>query len=277
MTSSETPSQSHQHLQNAISDALESERQRLASRLQEPIISQINLIQAQLHAYEISATPESRMAFSVLSNLVRQLLQQVYDLESNLNPSTLNSLGLSAAIEALAHQERRTTGINFTLNLTPNLQRLPLYHELALFRFVQEVVESALHERNTSHMTITLSGTEHDYQLTIEENGLFRQLNRSVSEERLRSLDATVSYQQSHYGGLQTTIEILMQKAVELTERESDVMALLATGLTNKEIAFELEVKPRTIKFHLDNIYTKLGVNTRTEAVIYALQHRLTK
>jgi len=54
------------------------------------------------------------------------------------------------------------------------------------------------------------------------------------------------------------------------------VIRLLSQGLTNKEIAYQLDIKPRTIKFHLDNIYSKLNVSTRTEAAIYALQHGLT-
>lgn len=55
-----------------------------------------------------------------------------------------------------------------------------------------------------------------------------------------------------------------------LTERESQIMRLLAHGLTNKEIAAELVVATGTVRRHLENIYAKLGVHTRTAAVARA-------
>jgi DNA-binding NarL/FixJ family response regulator len=55
-----------------------------------------------------------------------------------------------------------------------------------------------------------------------------------------------------------------------LTAREQQVAQLLAGGLTNKEIAQRLEITEHTVKFHLNGILRKLGVSTRTEAVVQA-------
>jgi LuxR family maltose regulon positive regulatory protein len=52
-----------------------------------------------------------------------------------------------------------------------------------------------------------------------------------------------------------------------LTERELEVLRLLAEGLSNKEIAERLIVAPSTVKQHLKNIYSKLDVHSRTQAV----------
>lgn len=52
-----------------------------------------------------------------------------------------------------------------------------------------------------------------------------------------------------------------------LTDRESEVLELLAQGLANKQIALELGISEHTIKFHISSIYTKLGVTNRIEAV----------
>lgn len=52
-----------------------------------------------------------------------------------------------------------------------------------------------------------------------------------------------------------------------LTERESEVLGLLAKGLANKQIAVTLGISEHTVKFHVSSIYTKLNVTNRTEAV----------
>lgn len=52
-----------------------------------------------------------------------------------------------------------------------------------------------------------------------------------------------------------------------LTDRESEVLGLLARGLANKQIAVALGISEHTVKFHVSSIYTKLNVTNRTEAV----------
>ena len=58
----------------------------------------------------------------------------------------------------------------------------------------------------------------------------------------------------------------------ELTERELEVLQLLAQGLANKQIAGQLGISTHTVKFHISSIYGKLGATNRTEAVRIGLQ-----
>jgi DNA-binding NarL/FixJ family response regulator len=60
-----------------------------------------------------------------------------------------------------------------------------------------------------------------------------------------------------------------------LTPSEQRVLEALARGLSNREIAEELWLTQQTVKFHLTNIYRRLSVSNRTEAVRHAYQHRL--
>ena len=64
-------------------------------------------------------------------------------------------------------------------------------------------------------------------------------------------------------------------KAAGLTERETVILSALARGLSNEQIAKELWVAEQTVKFHLTNVYRKLGVANRTEAARYAYQQGL--
>jgi len=59
-----------------------------------------------------------------------------------------------------------------------------------------------------------------------------------------------------------------------LTERELDVLRLAAKGMSNKQIGLTLSISDRTVQGHLANIYSKLHVTTRTEAVLLALREK---
>jgi NarL family two-component system response regulator YdfI len=64
-------------------------------------------------------------------------------------------------------------------------------------------------------------------------------------------------------------------KTGRLSEREGEVLALMARGAANKEIAARLHITERTVKAHVTSIFNKLGVNSRTEAVAVALRSGL--
>ncbi len=61
----------------------------------------------------------------------------------------------------------------------------------------------------------------------------------------------------------------------ELTDRELEVLSLLVSGLHNKEVATRLFISPRTVERHCNNLYAKLGVGSRSEAIVRALTLKL--
>jgi DNA-binding NarL/FixJ family response regulator len=67
----------------------------------------------------------------------------------------------------------------------------------------------------------------------------------------------------------------LRARPAGLTAREIEVLPLLASGLSNKDIARRLGVSPRTVGHHVAHIYAKIGVSTRSAATLFALHHGL--
>ena len=77
----------------------------------------------------------------------------------------------------------------------------------------------------------------------------------------------------SHFSTAQETRPQLPYE--DLTEREHQVFQLTAEGLSNREIAERLVISEKTVKNHIGNIFSKLQVNDRTQAVLYGLRKGL--
>jgi DNA-binding NarL/FixJ family response regulator len=62
------------------------------------------------------------------------------------------------------------------------------------------------------------------------------------------------------------------ESSVDLTERETEILRLIARGQSNKQIARSLHISEKTVKTHVSNILTKLGVQSRTQATLFAIR-----
>ena len=257
--------------------AVEAERRRLAALLQTQVVEPLNLLLSQAGVYEqtLGANPTARMAVSVLTSLARQVIQQVRDLEANLHPTILETLGLEPALESLVSQTMRAHGLQVSLSLERMRERLPAPVEQALFRATQDALDRTLRRAQASQAVVRLERRDDRLIFTYADNGLTPAGEESLrpAQQRLVQLGATVKARFNPHGNFEMTVSFPLEKPVDLTPRELETLQLLAEGLSNKEIARALAVSPRTVNFHLDNIYSKLGVSSRTEAAIYALRH----
>jgi two-component system, NarL family, sensor histidine kinase NreB len=257
-------------------DAVEAERRRMARLLQSNLIDPLNLLLAQASAYEqtLGSHQPTRLALSVLATLARQVLQQARDMEDNLRPTVLDELGLEPALDTLASQVRRIRGLQVSLTAERLRDRPPPAIELALFRAAQDALDRAIAEAHAQRVSIKLERRDERLILTLADDGAAPAEAEVLRAARRRivQLGGTIETRVSPHGGLEIAIAIAVAPPAALTPRELDVLRLLAEGLSNKAIAGALGVSPRTINFHLDNLYAKLGVTSRTEAAVYALR-----
>jgi HD-GYP domain-containing protein (c-di-GMP phosphodiesterase class II) len=95
------------------------------------------------------------------------------------------------------------------------------------------------------------------------------------TEARAGRLDATAVRAVVAAAGLGVQDRLARPLPAGLTEREAEVVGLLARGLSNRDIGARLEVSSRTAEHHVQNIYAKLGVSSRAAAALFAMEHDL--
>lgn len=98
-------------------------------------------------------------------------------------------------------------------------------------------------------------------------------LKDTEADELIRSIKAAAAgqVQLSPQAAERLMREVRAPDSLEtLTERETEILRLIATGLSNKEIAEELVIGEKTVKTHVSNVLAKLNVRSRTQAALYA-------
>jgi HD-GYP domain-containing protein (c-di-GMP phosphodiesterase class II) len=94
------------------------------------------------------------------------------------------------------------------------------------------------------------------------------------SEVEVGRLDGKAAGWVLEAAGAQTTIAAAPNPG-GLTDREIEVLRLIARGRTNRQVAEDLYISAKTVGRHVENIYNKIGVSTRAGAALYAMEHRL--
>jgi DNA-binding NarL/FixJ family response regulator len=97
----------------------------------------------------------------------------------------------------------------------------------------------------------------------------------ATSEDRCNTLDRPALTLLN--GGVPRDVPIaattLLMAGGGLSPREAEVLQLLATGLSNRQIAQHLLLSPRTVQRHVANLYLKIGAHNKAEATTYAIRH----
>lgn len=120
------------------------------------------------------------------------------------------------------------------------------------------------------HVVPAIDAGAAGYQLKdIEPDDLVASIRQIMQGEHILHPEVTTSLEQED--------EVVPHRLNPLTPRELDVLAELTKGKSNREIAASLFVTEKTVKTHISNIFTKLAVQDRTQAALYAVKHGLTE
>ena len=136
-----------------------------------------------------------------------------------------------------------------------------------------------LHERLPGIKILVLSSfQDHESVYAMLRNGAIGYLVKgSLTQDLAETIRSTVHGKMVFSSEIGAQLLSSPQPAVDfrLTDRELEVLVLLAEGLTNQQSAQRLSISQSTLKFHMNNIFEKLGVQTRSEALVLAAKNNL--
>lgn len=131
-----------------------------------------------------------------------------------------------------------------------------------------------LQEGHVKHVVLYTWDATADFLTSAENVGISGVILKSMTAERLvQSLERIAAGE--HLGLDHITRSPRSEQNDELSTREREVLALLALGYTNRQIATELYLSVDTVKSHMRRLYTKLGVTNRTQAALRADRYQL--
>jgi len=136
-----------------------------------------------------------------------------------------------------------------------------------------------LHERFPNLKVLVLSSfQDHESVYAMLHNGAVGYLVKSsLAQDLAETIRSTVHGKMVFSSEIGAQLMSPPQPAVDfhLTDRELEVLVMLAEGLTNQQSAQKLSISQSTLKFHMMNIFQKLGVQTRSEALVLAAKNNL--
>ncbi|AGK52231.1 response regulator [Bacillus sp. 1NLA3E] len=184
-------------------------------------------------------------------------------------------------IEVVGEADNGKTGVELALSLRPDIILMDLVmQEMDGIEATKNIIESW---PDAKIIIVTSFLDDEKVYPALEAGATSYMLKTSKASEIANAVRAT--YQGQSVLEPEVTGKMMMkmrQKQTllpheELTSREMEILLLMAEGKANQEIADELFIALKTVKTHVSNILSKLAVQDRTQAVIYAFKHSLIK
>lgn len=163
-----------QDAQRRLLTELEQERKRLAREIHDQVIQDMLGVNFRLEEIEADERVTDALGDELQSirGSVRDLVDDLRHICGTLRPPSIDSLGLGSALQSYAHEWGKRTGIAVSLDLDPNLGRLPEDAELSVFRIMQEALSNIRKHAGASAVEIRLAHTSpRGLMLSIADDG----------------------------------------------------------------------------------------------------------
>jgi two-component system, NarL family, response regulator LiaR len=186
-------------------------------------------------------------------------------------------LGTDPELEIIGEARDGAEALRMTLQLHPDVVLMDI-----LMPVMDGISATAAIRReapDTEVVALTSVLDDHSVVDAVRAGAIGYLLKDTEAQELRRAIKAAAAgqVQLSHQAAARLLREVRTPKETRepLTERETDVLKLLALGKANKEIAQALNIGEQTVKTHVSHILDKLGVPSRTQAALYAIRSGL--
>ena len=168
----------------AITTGQEEERQRLSQELHDDTIQALIALnqRVQLTQLKLATDPEALAALKEIQTLTEQTIQDLRRLIRDLRPLYLEDLGLVAALQMLAQETNKSTGIPINFTHTGVEERLPPKTELALYRIAQEGLSNIFRHAQATQASLEIAYKPDEIRLVIHDNGCGFDIPESPAE-----------------------------------------------------------------------------------------------
>jgi DNA-binding NarL/FixJ family response regulator len=186
-------------------------------------------------------------------------------------------LGLDPELEVIGEAENGAEAVKLTMELKPDVVLMDLL--MPVMDGITAIGEIRRDAPDTEVIALTSVLEDASVVGAVKAGAIGYLLKDTQSDELCRAIKAAAAgqVQLSPQAAARLMREVRAPESPEtLTERETEVLRLLAHGLANKEIARQLSIGEKTVKTHVSNVLLKLNVRSRTQAALYAAQIGLT-
>jgi signal transduction histidine kinase len=226
-----------QENQRRLLSEREDERKHLARELHDQVIQDLLSINYQLEGMETdqSLLPSIASEMREIKDAIRELVNDLRRICGNLRPPTIDSLGLGAALQSYTREWMEHTGIAVTLDLDPNLARLPEAIELSIFRIVQEGLNNVWRHAQATNVQIDLKHTSpRTLMVSIRDDGL------GLAEDfDLAQLSAN-----GHYGLLGISERVALLGGRFRLQQQQSGGSLLHVEIPHPRVEVKVETQP---------------------------------